>query len=121
MRPFGALLAFKEAKAIVDANIQPITRTESVRLDDAVGRVLAGDLTAKLSVPPFDRAAMDGYAVRAEDTVGAGQRSGCLSYIAFSDTLTHEGARPRDLSSIAMFNDPAGNLIGLVKPHGQAR
>ena len=73
MRPFGALLAFKEAKAIVDANIQPITRTESVRLDDAVGRVLAGDLTAKLSVPPFDRAAMDGYAVRAEDTVGAGQ------------------------------------------------
>jgi molybdopterin molybdotransferase len=73
VKPFGALLSFKEAKAIVDANIQPITRTESVRIDDAVGRVLAVDLVAQLNVPPFDRAAMDGYAVRAEDTVGAGQ------------------------------------------------
>ena len=73
MKPFGALLSFKEAKAIVDAHIQPITRTESIRLDDAVGRVLAVDLVSQLNVPPFDRAAMDGYAVRAEDTVGAGQ------------------------------------------------
>jgi molybdenum cofactor synthesis domain-containing protein len=73
MRPFGALLALAEAKEIVDSNIQPITRVEVVKLDSAVGRVLAADLVATLSVPGFDRAAMDGYAVRAEDTFGAGQ------------------------------------------------
>jgi molybdopterin molybdotransferase len=73
MRPFGALLSFAEAKAIVDANIQPIMRTEAVKIDDAVGRVLAGDMVAQMSVPPFDRAAMDGYAVRAEDTFNTGQ------------------------------------------------
>jgi molybdopterin molybdotransferase len=73
MRPFGALLSFAEAKAIVDGSIQPVTRTEAIKIDEAVGRVLGSNLVAQMSVPPFDRAAMDGYAVRAEDTVGAGQ------------------------------------------------
>jgi len=35
------------------------------------GRVLAEDIVAEIDIPPFDRAAMDGYAVRAEDTFGA--------------------------------------------------
>ena len=73
MRPFGALLSFAEAKAIVDANIQPLTRAEPVRIDDAIGRVLAADIAATVNVPSFERATMDGYAVRAEDTFGAGQ------------------------------------------------
>ena len=73
MKPFGALLSFAEAKAVIDAHIRPIARTELVGSGDATGRVLAGDVTARLNVPPFDRATMDGYAVRAEDTYGAGQ------------------------------------------------
>ena len=44
---------------------------ESVPLREAAGRVLAGDVVSEVAVPPFDRAAMDGYAVRAEDTFGA--------------------------------------------------
>jgi molybdenum cofactor synthesis domain-containing protein len=51
----------------------PIARTERVRLDDADGRVLAAGANATEDVPPFDRAAMDGYAVVAEDTFGAGR------------------------------------------------
>ncbi len=74
MRPFGALLPFGEAKRIIDENITPVTRVETVSLDDASGRVLAEDFVATLSAPPFDRAAMDGYAVRAADTFEAGQR-----------------------------------------------
>jgi putative molybdopterin biosynthesis protein len=45
--------------------------TESVALDDALGRVLADRVDADIDVPGFDRAAMDGYAVRAADTFGA--------------------------------------------------
>jgi molybdopterin molybdotransferase len=75
MRPFGALLPFAEAKKLVDNNIKPITRVETVNIDDALGRVLAEDVVAGLSIPPFDRAAMDGYAVKAKDTFNAGQRS----------------------------------------------
>jgi len=75
MRPFGALLPFVEAKRVVDNNIKPITRVEVVNIDDALDRVLAEDVVAGLSIPPFDRAAMDGYAVKAKDTFNAGQRS----------------------------------------------
>jgi len=70
---FGALLSFEEAKKIVEKNIKPLDRVETVDIDDAVGRVLAGDFMATLDTPPFNRSAMDGYAVRAEDTFGAGQ------------------------------------------------
>ena len=42
-------------------------RVETVPLDAALGRVLAVDVAAAVSVPPFDNSAMDGYAVRAAD------------------------------------------------------
>jgi molybdenum cofactor synthesis domain-containing protein len=73
MRPFGSLISYQKAKEVVDSHIQPITRTELVPIDDAVNRVLAEDLVAKMNVPPFNRASMDGYAVKAKDTFGAGQ------------------------------------------------
>jgi molybdenum cofactor synthesis domain-containing protein len=73
MRPFRALLSYEEAKTVIDRHIEAITRTEIVPLDEAVGRVLAEDFIALMDVPPFSRAAMDGYAVRAKDTFGAGQ------------------------------------------------
>ena len=53
----------------------PHGRTESVPLADADGRVVAEALDAPAPVPSYDRAAMDGYAVRAEDTFGASDRS----------------------------------------------
>lgn len=47
--------------------------TERVSLSQCGGRVLAQDLTAGEAVPPFDRSAYDGYAIRAADTVQAGE------------------------------------------------
>src|SRR5882672_11478512 len=44
---------------------------ETVTLATALGRVLAHDVTAPIDVPPFDRASVDGFAVRASDTAGA--------------------------------------------------
>ncbi|WP_156298027.1 molybdopterin molybdotransferase MoeA [Mycobacterium paragordonae] len=43
----------------------------TVALAEALGLVLAGEVVAPLSLPVFDNSAMDGYAVRAEDTAGA--------------------------------------------------
>jgi molybdopterin molybdotransferase len=45
--------------------------SESVRLGESVGRVLAEDIYADSDVPPFDRSQMDGFAVKAKDTLGA--------------------------------------------------
>jgi len=48
-----------------------LTDTETITSRDAVGRVTAGPVTARLSAPSFHAGAMDGLAVRAEDTFGA--------------------------------------------------
>lgn len=72
MRPIRETLPLDEALAALFEAALPIERTERVPLRDATGRVLAADAIAAVDVPPFDRAAMDGYAVIAEDTFGAG-------------------------------------------------
>ena len=48
---------------------------EDVPILQALGRVLAVDRTSDIDVSPFDNSAMDGFAVRAEDLVGAGEDS----------------------------------------------
>src|SRR5258708_32125596 len=73
MRPITNTLLFDDAlRMVIDAAV-PIEGVERVRLSDADGRVAARDVVAHVDVPPFDRAAMDGYAVIAEDTFGAGR------------------------------------------------
>ncbi len=65
------LMAFDEAlQRLLDAT-QPIDRTEFVPLPRCVDRVLAKPVVAPFDVPPFDRATMDGYAVRASDIAKA--------------------------------------------------
>ena len=44
---------------------------ETVALGDALTHVLAGDVVAAVDAPPFDRSNVDGFALRAADTVGA--------------------------------------------------
>lgn len=73
MRPIRETIALEEALALILDAGAPIARTERLALERAAGRVLAANATASNDVPPFDRAAMDGYAVRAEDTFGAGR------------------------------------------------
>ena len=71
MRPFGDVISLESARAILDATGAPINRIETVGLADANGRVVANAVTARQDVPPFSRAGMDGYAVRAGNTRGA--------------------------------------------------
>jgi molybdenum cofactor synthesis domain-containing protein len=47
--------------------------SERVKLVESLNRVSAVDVVAPFNVPPFDRAAVDGYAVRASDTIGASE------------------------------------------------
>ena len=56
-------------EAINIAQSAPIKAdTEFVSLDEAHGRILGSDLPSKVNDPPFDNSAMDGFAVRFEDT-----------------------------------------------------
>src|SRR5436190_6035014 len=55
---------------LLDERLRPLP-AETVLVPDAAGRVLTAPVVAEVAVPGFDRAAMDGYAVRAEETFGA--------------------------------------------------
>ena len=66
------MIPVKEAKSIIQKHI-PQLGTEIVSLNEVGNRVLAQDITAKFPMPRFDNSAMDGFAVRASDTKGAGQ------------------------------------------------
>ncbi len=75
-------------EAINVANKYPLNiETELVSLDEAHGRILATDLTSKVSDPPFDNSAMDGFAVRFEDTNTAPTT---LSVVATSQAAASE-------------------------------
>jgi molybdenum cofactor synthesis domain-containing protein len=93
MRPFEGTMPLDEAQAIIDRTIMPIARTERIRVVDANGRVLATDVAADADVPPFSRAAMDGYAVRAADTAGATRQTPktlrCIEQTFTGQVATH--------------------------------
>jgi molybdopterin molybdotransferase len=62
-----------EAVALLRARLPILSGIESVSVERADGRVLAEDLIAPIDLPPFDNAAVDGYAVRAGDLAPAGE------------------------------------------------
>ena len=66
-----SLPSVEQARAAMLARIAPLP-IESVRLGEALGRVLAADIRAGRDQPPFAASAMDGWAVRSAD--GGGRR-----------------------------------------------
>ncbi len=64
------LLSLDEARARMLEGVMPLP-VEDAALDDALGLVLAESLTSRLTLPPWDNSAMDGFAVRAADVDGA--------------------------------------------------
>ena len=67
------MISVAEAIQIVRQQTQALP-TERVALEQLLGRVLAEDVVADTDLPPFDRAQMDGYAVRAQDVMEAPAR-----------------------------------------------
>ena len=71
MRPLKSLISIEQAMQIIHDNLVSPTETEEVPLLELIGRAAAEDITSDRNVPPFRRAAMDGYAVHAAATFNA--------------------------------------------------
>ena len=100
----------KAHDAIASLDLDP--DAETVPLADARGRVLVERLDADLDVPGFDRASMDGYAVRARDTFGADEADPASLDLAGT---VHAGARP----DVAVGEGEAAEIsTGAVMPDG---
>ncbi|ABO08614.1 molybdenum cofactor synthesis domain protein [Pyrobaculum calidifontis JCM 11548] len=71
VRGFKQLTPIPEAQRAVLAALTHVPRAAAVPTPTAVGKYAAADVVAPADVPPFDRAAFDGYAVRSIDTLSA--------------------------------------------------
>ncbi|HUT52805.1 MAG TPA: gephyrin-like molybdotransferase Glp [bacterium] len=67
------LMRYEDALSRVLGSVTRKLAVESVAVEQSLGRVLREDVRAGFNIPPFDKSAMDGYAVRARDTRGAAE------------------------------------------------
>ena len=68
-------IELEEAVSIMEAHVHEINEYEELNVEDANGRVLGEDVYSMINNPPFDRSPLDGYALRAEDTIGASREN----------------------------------------------
>lgn len=61
------MITVAEAKSIIKNSFKSL-KSENVSLKDSLGRTVANDVFAPIPLPPFRQSAMDGYAIRIEDT-----------------------------------------------------
>lgn len=92
----------------------PVEERESIPIEDACGRVLASDALSPEDLPPFNRAAMDGYAVRSRETRGASQNSPAR-ITEFARTRTG-AALPEGFDAVVMLEDSflRGNVLEIT-------
>ncbi|SED91283.1 molybdopterin molybdotransferase [Rhizobiales bacterium GAS188] len=69
----GELMPVDAALALIAERVGPVSGVEEVGLAEADGRIVAADIRAPISLPPFDNSAVDGYAVRHADLAPQGQ------------------------------------------------
>ncbi len=102
-----ALPSYEEALDRVRSEVVPLQRSEPVSLEVATGRILHETIRADRDQPPFDRSAMDGYALRHED-LAAGCSLPSAGRVAAGDG-THHAVSPGSCIAIA---------TGAVVPEG---
>ncbi len=131
---FLEVIPREEALARLARHFRPApSGPEGVPLSAALGRVLALDLAAPVDVPAFDRASVDGFAVRSEDTAGAtreapivlrlnaeiltpGVRPALTVAAGWASAIATGGMIPRGADAVLMIEDtePCGGPDGAL-------
>ncbi|MEA1906792.1 MAG: molybdopterin molybdotransferase MoeA, partial [Euryarchaeota archaeon] len=99
------------AKEIFLEHVSPIERTERIPIEEAASRIIAQDIVSEINIPDHRRSAMDGYAVRADDTTGASEANPVLLRAGVDCMRVHTGSPvPDGMDAVMMIEDtlPAG-------------
>ncbi|MEL7481972.1 MAG: gephyrin-like molybdotransferase Glp [Pseudomonadota bacterium] len=110
------LVSIHAAMNLIASN-RPVLAEERVALEACLGRTLAEDVIAKVTVPPLDTSAMDGYAVRFKDARSIGAKLQVIGEVAAGspNTLTTgEGEAVRVFTGTPM---PIGADHVLIQEH----
>ena len=101
------MIELEQALAIL-RGVPVNAQVETIPLDDALGRVLARDVLSPIDSPPFDKSAMDGFAVRAVDD---------STHFAIVDTVAAGGVPVRAIGR----GECARIMTGAMLPPGAGR
>lgn len=107
LRASDDMISVAEAIGIILEQTRPLA-AERINLADALGRVLAENIIADSDLPPFDRAQMDGFAVRAADTEETPARL----------RVVGEAAAGRGFAGAIRANEAARIMTGAPVPEG---
>jgi molybdopterin molybdotransferase len=113
LKAFFQVVTPDEARRIL-LDTAPIA-SEGITTPRALGRVLAEDLYSRVDLPHFNRAAMDGYSVRAQDTFGAS--ASLPAYLKLVGTVEMGQEVTRALSKGEAMRISTG---GMVPPESDA-
>ncbi len=103
------MISFEEAYGIVMSS-QPTAVAERVPLMTALGRILAEDITADLDMPPFDKAAVDGFACRRAD-LGSLFGSSGSGHLTQNSAFSHGPSTPEYGDRLKVIETiPAGKV-----------
>ncbi len=105
----GPLMPVDEVERLVTARVVPVNETEVVDLANACGRVVASDVVAAVDLPPFDNAAVDGFAVHHADLAPSAE-----TRLAIVDRVMAGQSASRALSP----GEAVRIFTGAPMPHG---
>ncbi|MCX5784829.1 MAG: molybdopterin molybdotransferase MoeA [Elusimicrobia bacterium] len=119
------MITFETALKNIFKNTLPL-RAEKISIEHAVGRVLLEDICSALDMPPFDKSAVDGYAVKAADLRKTPETLRCIGLVQAGDVFKGKAGGgecvkimtgaplPAGMDSVVMVEDTA-EAGGLVK------
>lgn len=102
---FKRLSGTEDARKTLMERCSPVLRAKTIPLEESAGRVLFGDAISPVSLPAFNRAAMDGFAVRSADTRGASPMASV--YLEKFLPLRTGMAVPEGFDAVVMLEDAA--------------
>jgi len=83
------MIEYEEALKQILKNSSPLP-PEKISIEDSIGRILKEDVYSTIEMPPFDKAAMDGYAIRARDVENAPTNLRCIGLIQAGDIFKNK-------------------------------
>ena len=102
-------IELEEAVSIMEAHVHEINEFEELSIEEACGRVLGEDVYSIINNPPFDRSPLDGYALRAQDTIGASKENPVTLKVidevfagSYSEKVLQEGEAVRIMTGAKM-------------------
>lgn len=106
---FMHVVSVDEALALIRKHIVPVRNVKEMGLEEALGYVLAEDIIVNEDLPAFRRSTVDGYALRAHETVGASDALPAFFDVAFSVAMGKAPDRPLHPGEAAEI--PTGGML----------